>query len=171
MISAEAPVLFAKACEFFILEMTLRSWHAAEEAKRRTLQRSDAATAISRTEVFDFLVDVVPMEEGAAQMPAGMSGEGAGAPMAGPPAAQQGLPQAGGYAPHPYAQHPGMMPPQAQAAMMFQQGMMPPGAMFMQPLNQAQQAQQQQFIMAVAQAQAQAQHQHMTGQPDPKPDA
>jgi len=26
MISAEAPVLFAKACEIFILELTLRSW-------------------------------------------------------------------------------------------------------------------------------------------------
>lgn len=62
MISAEAPVLFAKACEFFILEMTLRAWNAAEEHKRRTLQRSDIATAISRTVVWDFLLDTVPVE-------------------------------------------------------------------------------------------------------------
>mmetsp|Transcript_17716 Transcript_17716/g.37102 ORF Transcript_17716/g.37102 Transcript_17716/m.37102 type:complete len:111 (-) Transcript_17716:12-344(-) len=30
MISAEAPVLFAKACEMFILELTLRSWCYSE---------------------------------------------------------------------------------------------------------------------------------------------
>jgi nuclear transcription factor Y gamma len=49
MISAEAPVLFARACEFFIQELTTRSWAAAQEFKRRTMQRSDVATAISRT--------------------------------------------------------------------------------------------------------------------------
>ena len=38
MISAEAPILFAKACEMFILELTLRSWYQTEEFKRRTLQ-------------------------------------------------------------------------------------------------------------------------------------
>ena len=38
MISAEAPVLFAKACELFILELSLRGWGAAEKSKRRTLQ-------------------------------------------------------------------------------------------------------------------------------------
>nr|CAD1820186.1 unnamed protein product [Ananas comosus var. bracteatus] len=60
MISAEAPVLFAKACELFILELTIRSWLHAEENKRRTLQRNDIAAAITRTDVFDFLVDIVP---------------------------------------------------------------------------------------------------------------
>jgi nuclear transcription factor Y gamma len=40
MISAEAPILFAKACEMFILELTLRSWYQTEEFKRRTLQVS-----------------------------------------------------------------------------------------------------------------------------------
>ena len=33
MISAEAPVMFAKACEFFILELTMRAWNHAEENK------------------------------------------------------------------------------------------------------------------------------------------
>lgn len=64
MISAEAPVVFAKACELFILELTLRAWIHTEENKRRTLQKSDIAAAISRTDVFDFLVDIVPREEG-----------------------------------------------------------------------------------------------------------
>jgi nuclear transcription factor Y gamma len=37
MISAEAPVLFAKACEVFIIELTHRAWLYTEDAKRRTL--------------------------------------------------------------------------------------------------------------------------------------
>lgn len=40
----------------FILELTLRSWAHAEDNRRRTLQRSDVAAAISKNEVFDFLV-------------------------------------------------------------------------------------------------------------------
>ncbi len=40
----------------FILELTLRSWYHAEENKRRTLQRNDVAAAITRTDIFDFLV-------------------------------------------------------------------------------------------------------------------
>lgn len=63
MISAEAPVIFAKACEIFILELTLRSWIHAEENKRRTLQKNDIAAAITRTDIFDFLVDIVPRDE------------------------------------------------------------------------------------------------------------
>ncbi|KAL7316869.1 Transcriptional activator hap5 [Mucor circinelloides] len=63
MISAEAPVLFAKGCEIFITELTKRAWVHAEENKRRTLQRSDIATAISKTDMCDFLIDIVPREE------------------------------------------------------------------------------------------------------------
>ncbi|CAD5172296.1 unnamed protein product [Musa acuminata subsp. malaccensis] len=63
MISAEAPVVFAKACELFILELTLRSWIHTEENKRRTLQKNDIGGAITRTDIFDFLVDIVPRDE------------------------------------------------------------------------------------------------------------
>jgi hypothetical protein len=63
MIAAEAPVVFARACEMFILELTHRGWAHAEENKRRTLQKSDIAAAVARTEVFDFLVDIVPRDE------------------------------------------------------------------------------------------------------------
>jgi hypothetical protein len=38
MISAEAPVLFSKACEIFISELSLRAWIHTEDNKRRTLQ-------------------------------------------------------------------------------------------------------------------------------------
>ncbi|KAL6778130.1 hypothetical protein ACKKBG_A17035 [Auxenochlorella protothecoides x Auxenochlorella symbiontica] len=88
MISAEAPVLFAKACEFFVLELTQRAWQAAEENKRRTLQRNDVAMAIQHIDVFDFLLDIVPYEEpapdgagvAAAQPPPSPAQPGAGAP-------------------------------------------------------------------------------------------
>ncbi|KAK9501797.1 hypothetical protein O3M35_012464 [Rhynocoris fuscipes] len=63
MISAEAPVLFAKAAELFIQELTLRSWVHTEDNKRRTLQRNDIAMAISKYDQFDFLIDIVPREE------------------------------------------------------------------------------------------------------------
>ncbi len=52
-----------QACELFILELTLRSWMHSEESKRRTLQRNDIAAAITKTDVFDFLLDIVPREE------------------------------------------------------------------------------------------------------------
>lgn len=58
MISAEAPVLFAKACELFILELSLRGWGASEKSKRRTLQKEDIDAAIRNTDIFDFLVDL-----------------------------------------------------------------------------------------------------------------
>ncbi|XP_058072110.1 nuclear transcription factor Y subunit C-2-like isoform X2 [Magnolia sinica] len=78
MISAEAPVVFAKACEMFILELTLRSWIHTEENKRRTLQKNDIAAAITRTDIFDFLVDIVPRDE--------LKDEGLGMPRAAMPA-------------------------------------------------------------------------------------
>ncbi|PON63556.1 Transcriptional activator NFYC/HAP5 subunit [Parasponia andersonii] len=61
MISADTPLLFSKACELFIMELTLRSWMQTEECKRRTLQRCDIARAIRNDELLDFLVDVVPL--------------------------------------------------------------------------------------------------------------
>ncbi|CAL9037613.1 unnamed protein product [Musa banksii] len=63
MISAEVPVVFAKACEMFILELTLRSWIHTEENKRRTLQKNDIAAAITNADMFDFLVDIIPRDE------------------------------------------------------------------------------------------------------------
>ncbi|XP_041359564.1 nuclear transcription factor Y subunit gamma-like isoform X2 [Gigantopelta aegis] len=63
MISAEAPVLFAKAAEIFISELSLRAWIHTEDNKRRTLQRNDIAMAISKYDQFDFLIDIVPRDE------------------------------------------------------------------------------------------------------------
>lgn len=63
MISAEAPILFAKGCDIFITELTMRAWIHAEENKRRTLQKSDIAAALQKSDMFDFLIDIVPREE------------------------------------------------------------------------------------------------------------
>eukprot|EP00201_Polytomella_parva_P010922 CAMPEP_0175051466 /NCGR_PEP_ID=MMETSP0052_2-20121109/7817_1 /TAXON_ID=51329 ORGANISM="Polytomella parva, Strain SAG 63-3" /NCGR_SAMPLE_ID=MMETSP0052_2 /ASSEMBLY_ACC=CAM_ASM_000194 /LENGTH=840 /DNA_ID=CAMNT_0016315757 /DNA_START=363 /DNA_END=2885 /DNA_ORIENTATION=+ len=63
MISAEVPILFAKACEFFILELTQRAWLQAE-GKRRTLQRNEVVSAIAGNGILDFLEDIVRSEAG-----------------------------------------------------------------------------------------------------------
>merc|ERR1719228_1941970 len=63
MISAEAPVLFGKACEMFIHELTMRAWIHTEDNKRRTLQRNDIAMAITKFDQFDFLIDIVPRDD------------------------------------------------------------------------------------------------------------
>ncbi|XP_044727198.1 nuclear transcription factor Y subunit gamma isoform X2 [Chrysoperla carnea] len=69
MISAEAPMLFAKAAEIFIHELTLRAWVHTEDNKRRTLQRNDIAMAITKYDQFDFLIDIVPRDELKASKP------------------------------------------------------------------------------------------------------
>ena len=56
MYCRQAEACPAQACEMFILELTHRSWAHSEENKRRTLQRNDIAAAITRTDIFDFLV-------------------------------------------------------------------------------------------------------------------
>ncbi|KAL9267151.1 Nuclear transcription factor Y subunit C-9-like protein [Drosera capensis] len=131
MISAEAPVVFARACEMFILELTLRSWNHTEENKRRTLQKNDIAAAITRTDIFDFLVDIVPREDLkdeviAATIPRGTMPVGGPAdalpyyymaPQTSPQAGAGGMmmgtpvldPKAYGQASHPYMA-PGMWP-------------------------------------------------------------
>lgn len=59
MISGEAPIAFAKACELFIEEITKRSWIMTTQSKRRTLLKDDVASAIIATDLFDFLVTLV----------------------------------------------------------------------------------------------------------------
>lgn len=63
MISAEVPILFAKACDLFISELTMRSWNNTEENKRRTLQKNDIALAVNKADVYDFLIDIIPRED------------------------------------------------------------------------------------------------------------
>lgn len=60
----------------FISELTCRAWLVAEGHKRRTLQKSDVAAAIAFSDVFDFLIDIVPRDDGGSG--AGTSGGGGG---------------------------------------------------------------------------------------------
>lgn len=62
MISAETPALFSKACELFIIELTHRAWIHTEEGKRRILQRNHITACINKTDIFDFLQDLVLRE-------------------------------------------------------------------------------------------------------------
>ena len=47
----------------FIAEITARAFIIADSNKRRTLSRSDIAKALSKSDQFDFLIDVVPRED------------------------------------------------------------------------------------------------------------
>ncbi|KAK4055776.1 CCAAT- binding transcription factor component [Microbotryomycetes sp. JL201] len=60
MISSEVMVLFEKACQIFIQEMTARAHLVSLDAKRRTLTRNDVEEATSKSDVFDFLIDLLP---------------------------------------------------------------------------------------------------------------
>ncbi|CAN6236708.1 unnamed protein product [Urochloa humidicola] len=77
MISGEAPVVFSKACELFIAEITRRAWAATLEGKRRTVHKEDVATAVHNTDIFDFLVDVVVHKDAAATAAGGDDDGGA----------------------------------------------------------------------------------------------
>lgn len=59
MISGEAPIVFSKACELFIEDLTKRSWMMTIQGKRRTLHKEDVASAVIATDIFDFLVNLV----------------------------------------------------------------------------------------------------------------
>lgn len=63
MISAEAPILFSKICEVFIQEVTLRSWTIVDFHKRRTVQKQDILDALKKSDMYDFLVDLVNGQE------------------------------------------------------------------------------------------------------------
>lgn len=111
MISAEAPILFAKGCDIFITELTMRAWIHAEENKRRTLQRSDIASALSKSDMFDFLIDIVPREEAAAHAKrnAGQSAAASAQQQAVPPGGPAQMPGHHGAMPQPNhanASHP-----------------------------------------------------------------
>mmetsp|Transcript_28867 Transcript_28867/g.52814 ORF Transcript_28867/g.52814 Transcript_28867/m.52814 type:complete len:267 (-) Transcript_28867:280-1080(-) len=60
MIAGEAPVLLGKACEMLVNELSLRAWRHTERNRRRTLQRQDVHAAVGESEVYDFLIDIVP---------------------------------------------------------------------------------------------------------------
>ncbi|XP_075633380.1 nuclear transcription factor Y subunit C-10-like [Castanea sativa] len=63
MVSADTPIVFSKACELFILELTVRAWLQTEKCRRRTIQPFDIARAVRLDDHLDFLVDVAPLNQ------------------------------------------------------------------------------------------------------------
>ncbi len=59
MVSTETLFLFSKASELFIMELAYKSWVYAHNNKRRTLQKYDIKSAVTRTQYFDFLLDSI----------------------------------------------------------------------------------------------------------------
>ena len=57
LISAEAPVVLARACELFVLELTLRAAKGQENEK--VITRADVVAAIKNAATMDFLRGVV----------------------------------------------------------------------------------------------------------------
>ena len=54
------PLILKKV---FIAEITARAFIVADSNKRRTLSRADIAKALSKSDQFDFLIDIVPRDE------------------------------------------------------------------------------------------------------------
>ncbi|KAG7543732.1 Transcription factor CBF/NF-Y/archaeal histone domain [Arabidopsis thaliana x Arabidopsis arenosa] len=59
-ISCDVPALFSKACEYFILEVTLRAWMNTQSCTRQTIRRCDIFQAVKNSGTYDFLIDRVP---------------------------------------------------------------------------------------------------------------
>lgn len=60
MIANEVPYVMAKAAEMFIRDITTRAWYHTDQNRRKTIQRPDIIHATSSTEMYDFLIDVIP---------------------------------------------------------------------------------------------------------------
>ena len=65
-------------CLVFISEITARAFIIADSNKRRTLSRSDIAKALSKSDQFDFLIDILPREEPLAAAGGAVAGKVAG---------------------------------------------------------------------------------------------
>jgi len=62
MISAEAPILFAKAVNIFSTETYKLQWiHARTQT--RTLRARTLLCNFAKSDMFDFLIDIVPLDK------------------------------------------------------------------------------------------------------------
>ncbi|KAM0685655.1 CCAAT- binding transcription factor component [Conglomerata obtusa] len=63
MVASEVPILFSKVTEKFVEELTARAWINTEENKRRILQKIDLGAAVKTSDMFDFLIYIIPRSE------------------------------------------------------------------------------------------------------------
>ncbi|CAN8232926.1 unnamed protein product [Cochlearia groenlandica] len=62
MISWDTPAVFSKACEYLILELTLRAWNHTQSCSRKTIHSCDIFMAARKSKVFGFITDLDPYE-------------------------------------------------------------------------------------------------------------
>ncbi len=62
-IAPDAAVVFSKACELFITDLSQRAWAQAEIMQKKQLQHNDVCAVIQKTDVFDFLFDILPRDD------------------------------------------------------------------------------------------------------------
>ncbi|KAL2317954.1 hypothetical protein Fmac_031830 [Flemingia macrophylla] len=87
-VTIETPSILAKACEMFIKDLTARAWANAEDNNRTTIATEDVASAISNNHEFDFLADVLPIDEHLPTTPAAPAEKAPGNPNNSPNAGQ-----------------------------------------------------------------------------------
>ncbi|XP_078438218.1 nuclear transcription factor Y subunit C-2-like [Wolffia australiana] len=58
-IGGGAPLLFSKACELFMMEVTFRAWLHAEMSNRQTIEADDIIGGVSQVSAYHFLLNVV----------------------------------------------------------------------------------------------------------------
>ena len=63
MVSNDAPLIVAKACELFIIDLTYRSQFFCKQDGRKILSKEDICKTISNLDTFDFLIDIVGKEK------------------------------------------------------------------------------------------------------------
>ncbi|EQB60485.1 hypothetical protein NAPIS_ORF01950 [Vairimorpha apis BRL 01] len=63
MVASEVPIIFSLVAEKFVEELTLRSWINTEENKRRILQLNDISVAVKTSEMYDFLIYIIPRSD------------------------------------------------------------------------------------------------------------
>ena len=54
-ISPESTLLFSKAAELFVLDLTMRAWAKMDKARRSQLKMVDMGLAMTESELYDFL--------------------------------------------------------------------------------------------------------------------
>lgn len=60
MVNGDAPALFSKACEYFVLELTVRAWIRTQSCTRETIMGCDFFEAVRKSETYGFLINRVP---------------------------------------------------------------------------------------------------------------
>ena len=62
IVTEDSAVMMSRAAELFIASITRDAW-AARHGTRRTLMQSDVIAAVRASEVYDFLLDVLPVAD------------------------------------------------------------------------------------------------------------